>query len=458
MHALFPLPFTLFEEFQLADQRPGYPQTFIIQLAFLGRIEQEAFDRAVRAAITRHPLLSAHVESMGKYAHTWVPADGETPIDWASIDVSWENGPLDGGYGQPVNLYQRAGLSIWVRQGGERSEIRLQFHHACCDGIGGFRFVEDLLVAYAAEMDGDQRTSLASLDTGRLAMRGNFGLMPRPWRQRLSETRFGIQEAIRFYHQSPFPIALSGASQGIATDNVRSLAFVSQRFSSEVLRSLRVAATAGGAKLNDLLLHDLFLALRDWNAQHDEDRPKRYLRVVMPTSMRGRDDLAMPAANVMSYSFLTRRTDACQAGSELLGGLRGETDAILKYRLSLYFIGMLAVAQRWPFLMSWGLRSKRCFATAVLTNLGDPTRRFSARFPRTDGRIHVGNLLLDDITGVPPLRPMTRAVFSITTYANRLTISTMCDGTVMTRDDARGLLDCFVSRTREHFTIGEPRA
>ncbi len=455
MHSLFPLPLTLFEEFQLADQRPGYPQTFIIQLAFLGRIEQEAFERAVRVAVARHPLLATRVEPLGKYAHTWVPVDGDTPIDWASIEVSRDNGPwedrlLGGGYGQPVDLYQRAGLSIWVRQGDQRSEVRLQFHHACCDGIGGFRFVEDLLVAYAAEMDGDQRTSLAPLDTDRLAVRGHFGLMPRPWRQRLSETRFGIQEAIRFYRQAPLPIALSAASQAAATDNVRSLAFVSQRFSSETLRSLRVAATDGGAKLNDLLLHDLFLAIRDWNAQHDEDRPERYLRVVMPTSMRGRDDLAMPAANVMSYSFLTRRTDACQAGSELLGGLRWETAAIQKHRLSLYFIGMLAVAQRWRFLMSWGLRSKRCFATAVLTNLGDPTRRFSARFPRTDGRIHVGNLLLEDITGVPPLRPMTRAVFSITTYANRLTISTMCDGTVMTKDDARGLLDCFVSRTREH--------
>ena len=462
---LFPLPLTLFEEFLLADQRPGFPITFVIQLKFSGRVERAAFEQAVRTAVARHPLLSASVKQMARYTHRWVLTEEATPIHWSSLSTADEDAPLGDGYGEPVDLSREAGLSIWVRQGDERSEVRLQFHHACCDGIGGFRFVEDLLVAYAAQTGGEATATLADLDVARLAVRGHFGLAPRPWRQRLRETIFGAKEALRLYREKPLSIAIPRESQRdtdaqerteSASDDGRpsaggSLVFASQRFSGDMLRKLRVAATDANATLNDLLLHDLFLALREWNARHDADRGERYLRIVMPQSLRERADASMPAANVMSYSFLTRRTDACRAGDELMGGLAWETAAIRKYRLALYFIGGLAVGHRWKFLMKWGLSDRHCFATAVMTNVGDPTRRFRARFPRTDGRIHVGNLVLDDITGVPPLRPMTRAAFSITTYARQLTVSVMCDGTVMNHDDAQGLLDCFVSRLEGRF-------
>ena len=88
----------------------------------------------------------------------------------------------------------------------------------------------------------------------------------------------------------------------------------------------------------------------------------------------------------------------------------------------------------------------RCHATAVFTNIGDPTRRFVARFPRDKARLVVGDLILDSITSIGPIRPNTRAVFSINTYANRVTMSARCDPQYLSPTDAAELLQGLAER------------
>jgi hypothetical protein len=135
----------------------------------------------------------------------------------------------------------------------------------------------------------------------------------------------------------------------------------------------------------------------------------------------------MPAANIMGFSFLSRTAEQCDDPDSLLAGIRDETEQIRRYRLSLFFLGMLGAVNAVPGALRRFVRGQRCFATAVLTNLGDPTRRFVARFPRRNGYLVAGNLLLESISGVPPLRPMTRTAIAIITYAGQLTISLCCD-------------------------------
>jgi len=91
-----------------------------------------------------------------------------------------------------------------------------------------------------------------------------------------------------------------------------------------------------------------------------------------------------------------------------------------------------------------------CLSSAVFSNIGDPTRRFSSRLPRRDGRLVVGNLLVDDITGVPPLRPHTRATFFSCTYRRRLTVSVRCDRAYFSDQDAVRLLDIYVRHLRSY--------
>ena len=110
----------------------------------------------------------------------------------------------------------------------------------------------------------------------------------------------------------------------------------------------------------------------------------------------------MPAANAMSFSFVTRGANACDDPAKLLASIREETDAVRRGKLSLYFLGSLDTLQSLG-LLARVLRRDFCFATAVLTNLGDSTRRFATRFPRVAEGLTIGNLVYEGVDAVPPV-------------------------------------------------------
>jgi hypothetical protein len=115
--------------------------------------------------------------------------------------------------------------------------------------------------------------------------------------------------------------------------------------------------------------------------------------------------------------------------------------------LSLYFFGALGTVQATGGF-GWLMRRPVCFTTAVLTNLGDPTRRFVARLPRSGTGLAVGNLVLEQITGVPPVRPLTKAAFSIFNSARNISISLKCDPHCYSSLDTQRLLGQYVAQLR----------
>ena len=155
---LWPLPLTPFESYMIADDQPDYPMTFVVRLQFDGCVERETFATALAIALARNPLLTARVDDRDDPC--WVAGE-ITP--W--LDFGPDTEPLTGGCARPIDPHHEPGLRTWVRVGDDTSRIIFQFHHACCDGIGAFHFVEDLLVAYANEHDGSG-LELRPLDIG----------------------------------------------------------------------------------------------------------------------------------------------------------------------------------------------------------------------------------------------------------------------------------------------------
>ena len=92
--------------------------------------------------------------------------------------------------------------------------------------------------------------------------------------------------------------------------------------------------------------------------------------------------------------------------------------------------------------MFLGLKS--CLSTAVLANIGDVRRRFSGRFPLNNGKWAAGNILVERITGVAPVRPNTRAAVSIGEYAGELSISLRTDAAAINVADSQRFLGEFV--------------
>ena len=81
--------------------------------------------------------------------------------------------------------------------------------------------------------------------------------------------------------------------------------FLVQQLSQDETTALSAVASGQSIMLNELLIRDLFLALGRWNEEGGES--SRPIRILVPTNLRTRKDFRMPAANVFSYVFLTRK-------------------------------------------------------------------------------------------------------------------------------------------------------
>ena len=107
---------------------------------------------AVRRAVLRHPLLCAHLSVSRITGFRWVAAADPYPyVDCADASV-----PLSFPGRERIDLRSETGLRVWAREGNGHTELRFQFHHACCDGVGAYRVIEDVLCAYDMAVLGER--------------------------------------------------------------------------------------------------------------------------------------------------------------------------------------------------------------------------------------------------------------------------------------------------------------
>lgn len=92
------------------------------------------------------------------------------------------------------------------------------------------------------------------------------------------------------------------------------------------------------------------------------------------------------------------------------------------------------------------LPADQCLATAVFTNVLDPTLRFP--LPRRQGKLVVGDSILEKLEGFAPLRPKTHAAFAALMYAGRITVNLSCDPDCFDAPCGQELLDTYVRRVR----------
>lgn len=432
------LPLVPTEYYLLADDRADYPLAMLFMLNFHGVLRRAEFEQAVADALVRHPLLRSHLVRDTAKHFRWVESANPQPfLSWDEIGVPW-----DFPHGKQIDQTREIGLRIWVRTGGNRTEVLLQINHACCDGLGLIQYVEDLLAAYHYRCTGES-VELAPRNPARLAQRGTYGL--NFWRRlrRIPQELMGLVGAIEFAAHNPPPIA-SHRGTDPAELGRDFPAAVSYQFTAEQLARLRTVARNQGATLNDLLIRDLFLTLGAWNAKHDPGLKNRPLRIMVPTSLRLPDDMVMPATNLSSMVNLDRRPSKFRHPLALLKGISLEMRLIKRWKLGLTFVHFTSLAHRLLPDMRWLLPDSRCVATCVLSNLGPVLTE--SKLPRDDGRIVAGNVRLDRLESAPPIRPLTRASIVIITYGREMSLMMNFDSKAFTREYAQEFLDQFVAR------------
>ena len=436
---VFPLHLAPIDSFYCADDGPRYPMTSIIQLDFSGEMDELSFTHGLVDALYRHPLLSSLIQPAKRNMPCWVPTEEVRPrIDW---------GPLEQPIGCPreqILLDREVGLRFWVRVGQGRTRLTVQVHHACTDGTGVYRFLGDLLAFYGQRTAaaGDPLPRLGDVDP-RLLRNRRMSMVNQMGQAKASKVLFdGLREIWNIFGKRIRPLAQPNGTSSqplTAFPGVQTIVLDKDQH-----KSLRQFASQHGAMMNDLLMAEMFRTIVRWNRSEKQHRDHDWLRIMMPSDLREVAHHEMPAANMTAYTFVTRRARECDVEIQgLLRSMRDETLRIKRERSGSRFVDAIMLNEYFPKGLPCLLHSGRCIATTTLSNVGDPSKRFSATFPREAGNVVCGNLVLEDVTGVPPLRDNLHATLAVFTYARRLTICVRCDPYRFNPADGQRFLEMF---------------
>lgn len=436
---LFPLHLTPFENYMLVDDSAAYPMTFVVQLEFSGKLDRGAFEKAVGQALPRHPLLCCVVQPAKQDRDCWVlPNDVALRVDWGDL-----NTPLAFVDGEFLDLRREIGVRIWVRHDEERAVVTTQFHHSVCDGIGSYQFLGDVLYFYAENVGAPIGQPLPPLDpiVLRSRLRATFpahkfmdetGKFRKEWKE-TAELLLGRTSKLAI------PKIRSSAEGSVPFPSIRSHVFDRQAY-----RELRLRAQENSQTPNDYLLEKLFLSIQTWNIEKSLIRLPQSICVLMPMDLREPDGIRFSAANIVTYTFIRRSGKRLHDRDLLVKSLREELAMLKRDRHGTRFMNMIAGSFHYPGLLRTILRGK-CLATVVMSNTGDPTRHFLVPFPRDKGVVCCGNLRLENVSGVPPIRNNMRAAISAFTYRRVLRLCVRTDPRQCTPDVSQQFLNNYVA-------------
>ncbi len=448
---MFPLALTCLEEYMLCDDRPAYPMTGVFRLRFSGYLDGAAFEAAVAEAVRRHPLLRATVRRTGRSRPKWIEhPDWRPAVQWGS-----EINP----YGFPaagyMDLTRQPATRFWVVHRDDGDDVIAQVHHACADALGMTQVLEDLLIGYARELGAEEQVSLPELNVRHLRRRGAPGLTTWRFLRTAHQQAVGLLGAREFLLRRPEPLVPpAGEIDEALPPPLFPTPLVGQFDSAETGR-IRATAKSRKVTVNDLLVRDLFLAVGTWRERRHLGSDRDWLRFSIPINLRSAADARMPMANSVSSVFLDRQGgDFCDA-DRLLEGIHEQMELIKRLRLQYTFILSLGVSRWLPGGIERGTRADRCPLTSWMSNLGNVFSQ--TPLPRRDNRVLAGNVVLESVDYVIPLRPHVHAAFCVYTYAGRLQILMHFDPRVIEHDMAQELLDAYLGQIRRTVEDGERR-
>lgn len=431
------LPVAPFENYMLDDDRCEHPMVFFVRTRLSGRLDRSRFEVALARAQSRHALLSSVIDERDGYRVWRRLADAAAPVVWQREAV--HDDPTSRG----LDLRRQPGLRVWVDEAAGEASVLWEFHHSCCDGTGAMQLVEDALLAYAAKPG--REPAWRTLAGEEQSERHHFGLSRAGRWLRLPLNMLGSLGVLQFFVNRPRPLAAPAQTTQREQRPAAAgqPATQSHRFSAAEVRRLKAAAHEQGVTINDLLLADLFMSLDGWQAEHEPAYKKPCLRISMPVNLRTAQFEAQSAANVVSMVFLDRRPRWYRGRRGLLRTIRRDTWFIKKLRLGLVFTAMLAFFQRICGGMNWLLDGDKCHATAVLSNLGPQLGHLPVPYVR--GKACLGDVRLEQVELLPPVRHQTRAALGVVTYGGELTLSLYYDAAQLTAAAAASFFARYVT-------------
>lgn len=428
-------PFDAFERLMLADDRPELPMRFFIEARVSGPLREDRLRAAMAATACRHPLVTSRLIYRRGSPH-WRP--GKT-----SPAVIWHPAPPGPSPWTPIDLREESGVRcVVLPDGPDGHRVVMQFHHATCDGVAALEFMGDLWAIYGG-CPPRRHSAPNVVRQRRLTTAGPAAASP----PAAPAARSGLAEAWEFARFRPVALArVQGpANAGPRGDGLLP-PYAALEFDARQTDALRATASALGGSLNDLIVAATMRASVTWNTAA-AGRPGD-VRITVPVSLRhpGRRE---PARNTMAYAFLDRTAAACAAPGPLTASIAAATKWILEHDAARGFLDTIETLGSWPGMLWLATRLPGCFSTAVVSYVGDPSRRMRTGLPKRDGCDAPGDVVIEQCIGVPPLRPWTRAAIGATTYAGRLALCCLCSA----HDDPRHGAQLFLEQV--HAALAE---
>ncbi len=446
-----------FEYYMVTDDRPSHPMVFVMVVHVVGLLHKPEFQNSLQELIASHPLLGCRVEKRPDKGLSWVPfVSVENVLEWNDVDS--ETAAHSVPEVRSIDISSQSGINVKVLAAADRAQMVMYLHHACCDGIGALQLIGELFARYGRRTTSPdmKQPEFDAVSPEVLLQRENYDAGEAAAKRQKKSlgriigkvSRLLLRAPIRLASSADFQLVSRGTSDS-STASVRQMnshAIQSRVLPKSVHRALRAFAAQANVSINDLFIREMMLQICDWNRKGGIKFGRRWIRLAIPLSMRTSTHDGMPSANVVSYALVTRRERDCDDSAELLRSIHQQTSDVLFNREGIVCLKLFRVLRRIPGAMKMFLSFKTVLSTMVLANVGDVRRRFNGRFPLQKGRWVAGNVLIEQIHGVAPVRPNTRAAMSIGDYAGDLSISLRTDGQVLTAGDSSLFLEEFLQR------------
>ena len=454
--ALFPLSLSYIERYFLTDHTASYPMTSIIVAELEGELQRASFEAAWEEARKRHPMVNATARyNRITLSGVWSDA-GEVPppITWCDVEDAQATelcAPVKLPPWGWLDVLRHPGVQAWVHQGTGRSKVTFLVHHACVDGVGILAFMGDLFALYGmrtASTEESRPRLTREYDDDLLRHRQDF-LVPRLSQERLLHLIKVLPgwwtEGTAFVFRKTQAIVGDRSPQDAANTDpeIPQLHF----FEIDADRMKRIDAKLDPAvfSLNDLMLRDLILTLRDWNLEYPP-LGKAPLRIDMPMNLRTPDQRELSAANCVSHTFLKPNPQLFDQPKRLLAEIVRLTRKMVYNRDGMMFNCWLRTGFWVPGVVQLMENAGKNFATTVLSNAGNALRTFGAKFVLADGLAVAGDVRIVRITGVPPVRFGTPAVFCVTRNYRKLSMLARTDPRLFTHGAGESLSNRFRDR------------
>ncbi len=438
------LPFTTLEEYMLLNESSAYSMESIRFLHFTGILSREALQSAFTALCERHPLLTYRAQRIKNSLVThfeWAPSEKKPELVWQRIEETSESLSESGFPNvRKLNLFQEPGFRVYVIEcvSENWTKALLQFHHGVLDGLGEMSIIGELLTLYArfAKLIPED-TPLPRVEVEKLPLRGRLGWSLCGFLRNYFPS---VVTALRLANAKPNPLfphtPVSKNAPKEAYSFLQSLPLSQKETESYIKKAKRLGVT-----VNDLLLRDLFATIDTWRTQVNKDYSTGYSCIQVPTSLRTEFHEGMPTVNIVSSVFLNRTKKQISGDKQqLLEGIHREMEWNKKHDQK-YVILLILIFLKKIGALPFCLKSKKCLATAVLSNLGRVLERVP--LPRNDdGTIQLGDSRLLFIDAGPPILKSLIS-FSALTYAGALRLCLRYNSHFMTRKETEQLLSIF---------------